>query len=233
MTTAPSPSEQAPPEVMQAAQANGLGQLVRVFTRRKRPRLFGPAQVTSRIFDCEEGLVYQSVSDGKVHVYSWDKVVQMYLGSTRHYVNGGYTYTSYSSTVILSDGGKLSLTGMFTDPALSRRKRPTANDEHEIFMLMSAASKVVSQEQLPDAVARLERGEKLTFGDITISLAGVDTAKGLIPWNGIKDVQARQGVITIKQAGKFFPLSSQPVAKIPNAQLFFMLADALRRSQQR
>jgi hypothetical protein len=82
-------------------------------------------------------------------------------------------------------------------------------------------------------VARLERGEKLTFGDITISLAGVHTAKGLIPWNSIKDVQARQGVITIKQAGKFFPLSSQPVAKIPNAQLFFMLADALRRSQRR
>ena len=82
-------------------------------------------------------------------------------------------------------------------------------------------------------MARLERGEKLTFGDITISLAGVHTAKGLIPWNSIKDVQARQGVITIKQAGKFFPLSSQPVAKIPNAQLFFMLADALRRSQRR
>jgi hypothetical protein len=117
-----------------------------------------------------------------VHVYPWDKVVRMYLGSTRHSFNliGAYTYTDYSSTLILSDGAKLSLTGMFQDPALSPRKRPQDSDEHGIFMLMSAASKVISQKQLPGAMAGLERGEQLTFGDITFSLAGVHAAKGLI-----------------------------------------------------
>jgi hypothetical protein len=42
-----------------------------------------------------------------------------------------------------------------------------------------------------------------------------------------------QGVIRIKQAGKLFPGSGQPVAKIPNAQLLLMLADTLRGGQQR
>lgn len=232
MTAESAGTQAAPAEVMQAAERSRLGQLVRVLAVRQRRWVFGPQQVTGRVYDFEEGVIHQRTDDGVVRVFPWNNVVETYLGSLRNYVNRRYTSTVYSSTLVLADGEKLALSGLFIDPTLKAPGKRADSDSYEIFMLMSAAAKVVSEEQLPGAVARLEKGEQLTFADITISLAGVHTAKGLIPWSDIKDVQAERGIIRIKQAGKFFPLSSMDVGKIPNAQLFFTLADTLRRSHQ-
>jgi hypothetical protein len=82
--------------------------------------------------------------------------------------------------------------------------------------------------QFPVASAALARGEQLAFGDITISLAGVHTAKGFVPWTSIREVRVQGGFVRIKQADKFFALSWEPVGRIPNFPLFFTLAENLR-----
>jgi hypothetical protein len=98
---------------------------------------------------------------------------------------------------------------------------------------MLAGQQIASESQLPVTLARLQRGEEVAFGDIKLSLAGVHTAKGLVPWNTIKGVQVHNGAFQIKQAGKFFAVSRLPAGEIPNVPLFTMLVNALHASQQK
>ena len=230
MTSLPPKPEQAPEKVLQAAKSNSLGGFERTLVRRTRKRIFGEIAVT-RIYDFEEGIIYEG-TDGVLRAYHWDKIVQVYLASTRHYVNGRYTWTGYGATVVLADGGKLALSGMFLDPAYRDDKKQRTADEFEIYLLMVDAARSASESQLPGTLARLRQGEEVAFGDIKLSLAGVHTVKGFVPWDTIKDVQVRNGVAQIKQAGKFFPLSKQPVGQIPNLPLFSLLARSLRSGQQ-
>jgi hypothetical protein len=216
---------------MRAAKSNNLGSFERTLVRRTSKRIFGKAEV-ARIYDFEEGIIYEG-TDEVLRVFPWDKIVSVYLASTRHYLNGRYTWTAYSATVVLAGGGKLALIGAFRDPAYRDDKKQRTIDEFEIYLLMVDAARAASESQLPGTLARLRQGEELPFGDIKISLAGVHTVKGFVPWDTIKDVQVRNGVAQIKQAGKFFPLSRQPVGQIPNLPLFSLLASALRSGQQR
>jgi hypothetical protein len=230
--SSPPPKPQQPSEkVMRAAESNNLGGFERILVRRTSKRIFGKAEV-SRIYDFEEGIIHEG-TDEALLVLPWDKIVSVYLSSTRHYLNGRYTWTGYGATAVLAGGGKLALSGAFLDPAYRDDKKQRTADEFEIYLLMLDAARSASESQLPGTLARLRQGEELAFGDIKISLAGVHTVKGFVPWDTVKDVQVRNGVAQIKQAGKFFPLSRQPVGQIPNLPLFSLLASALRSGQQR
>jgi hypothetical protein len=230
VTATSSLPEQAPPEVAQAAERAGLGGLDRVLTRLKR-HILKADEVTSRIYEFAEGIVYQDADNG-VHAFPWEQVVTVYLGSTALYTNGRYIRTFYTCRLVLGNGRRVKLWGHFKDPALSRgRKQLESDEEHQLFLLLSAAARVISQSLLPDAIAQLNRGEDLAFGDITMSLAGVKTSTGLVPWSEITAVQAGGGYIRIKRGRKSISLSKQQVSEIPNAQLFFLLAATLRKSQ--
>lgn len=237
MMTSPTPEPQQPPEkVVRAAESNNLGGFERTLLRGTGKRMFADAVVTSRVHDFKEGIIYEG-TDGVLYVFPWNKITTVYLASTRHFVNGSYTGTSYGADVFLAQGGRLSLHGRFQDPVYSKRvsksKKQATLDEYEVYLLMLDAQRAASEAQLPGTLARLQEGKELTFGDITISLAGVRTAKGLVPWDAIRDFQIRNGVVQVKQDGKFFPISRQSVGQIPNLPLFSLLAKALRSGQQR
>jgi hypothetical protein len=234
VTPAPLASDSAPgqptPEVAQAAERHGLGGLRRIIELRK-VRLLGKGEVESRYFEFADGLIYQG-PDGHVHVYPWEKVSRINLTSTGNYFNGRYVNTGYSFVLVLGNGGYLTRTGFFVDPALWRggvtgKKRVAGDEQYELFTLISGASHTVSLLLLPDALARLERGEELPFGDVRISRAGVRADDRLITWDSIKDVQVKNGIARFRAAVTFQSLSHQEVGAIPNLPLFFMLVKAL------
>jgi hypothetical protein len=242
VTTEPSVSGPLSPEITQIAERHGLGRLHRAHIRQqtvdvKHPEhYYTQEEVTSHFYEFEHGLIYQRNEETPL-AYPWKDVSRVYVTSTRNFYNGAYTGTDYSGVLVLTDGGSLRLHGKFHDPAYRRvayasKKRTPAPVEYELFKILSAASTLVSQLRLPDALASLERGEALPFGDISISLAGVQTGKGLVPWNSIKDIKRGNGVIRVEQAGKFRPISHQHMGSVPNLPLFLTLVDAIRKNQR-
>jgi hypothetical protein len=243
VTTESSVPEPPSSEITRTAEQHSLGGLRRILTRHQTVQTRHPEhyytedEVTTHFYEFEYGFIYQR-NDEAVHVFPWKKVSRVYLGSTRNFYNKQYTGTDYYGTLILADGGNLKLKGSFHDPAYrrlvysSKKKKASSDVEYELFRFLSAASTVVSRLQLPGALATLERGEALPFGDISISLAGIQTDRGLVPWQTISDVQLKNGSIRVEQDGKFRALSRQEAGQTPNLPLFFMLVDAIRQSQR-
>lgn len=237
MALAPSASDSQPeqpgPDVAQAAERHGLGSLRRVIALRKA-RLLGQGEVECRFFEFAEGLIYQH-SDGSIRVYRWDKVSRINVTSTRNYINGRYVTTGYVF-VVAQGKSFVQRWGHFVDPALWRggirgKKRTTGDEHYELFTLISRASHAVSLLLLPDALARVERGEELRFGDVWISRAGVRADDRLSTWDSIKEVQVRNGIVQFKAAGTVRPLARQEVGNIPNLPLLVMLVNALTSAQ--
>jgi len=178
MTTESSASEHNASDVEEVAERHGLGSFRQTLIPRKRRLLRGSGgKAKGFLHEFENGVVYQDVDDdGPGSAFPWAEVSSVYVGSTRKYVNGTYGGTEYGCTAVLANGGKLVLSGWFRDPALGRVPAKHDDDEYRIFLLMSSAATTVSRAQLPDAVARLERGEALTFGEMVISRFGVGRA---------------------------------------------------------
>jgi hypothetical protein len=217
--------------VTRAAVQYGLGRLRQTVALRKNLFLGIRTQVTGYIYEFDDGIVHER-QDNTVEVYRWDQISTVLQSSTRHYTNSRYRNTSYHVVLNRAAGGSLALAGAFLDPSITRRGNSRSRETHLLYRILDAACQRVSQLQLPVALAALGRGERLAFGDITISLTGVHTAKGFVPWTSISEVQVQNGYVRIKQAKKFFALSGQSVGRIPNFPLFFTLAEKLRLSSR-
>jgi len=86
-------------------------------------------------------------------------------------------------------------------------------------------------DQLPNAVALVQQGQTVGFGDLGINAEGlVSTRHGVLPWRELQEVQVVQGYVKLRRAGKWLPWSNQPAAKIPNLFVFLTLADQLQRA---
>jgi len=109
-----------------------------------------------------------------------------------------------------------------------RNADPLAPD-YLLYQFLIRARDTVSAAQLPGAIAALDRGEQLAFGDLRISTTGIHAPKGFVPWASVKAVSIYQGRVSVRQEGKFFSLSSQAAEKIPNCPLFLTLGQMLTR----
>jgi hypothetical protein len=214
-----------------AAVQHGLGGLRQTLALRKNLFLNIRTQVTGYVHEFDDGLVHERV-EGAVEVYRWDQISTVLRSTTHHYTNSSYRNTTCTVVLNRAAGGSLGLTATFLDPSITRRSTSRSKEGYRLYQVLDAACHRVSQLQLPAALAALSRGEQLAFGDITISLAGVHTTKGFVPWASISKFEVADGSVRIKQADKFFALSRQSVGRIPNFPLFFTLAENLKLNAQ-
>ncbi|SDD83902.1 DUF6585 family protein [Glycomyces harbinensis] len=82
----------------------------------------------------------------------------------------------------------------------------------------------VTRAQLPDVLARIDRGERLAFGDLVIDRNALTIDGAAIAWNRLQAVSLRDGVALFKSADRLFR-TREPVYTIPN---FFVLQEAVR-----
>ncbi len=181
------------------------------------------------IHEFEHGFVRQG-ADGQVRVCRWDNIAQAYQGSTVTYTNGAYNNTSYSGRFIGVDGSTYNFSGMFRDPAITRRAgRPS--DRSAVLMqgIIRRGCQLVSEHQLPGAIAALNQGQQLDFGDVQLNLQGISTRKGLLPWSQVSQVGVRDGWWTVRRQGKRLPVVSKKVESTPNVPLLVTLAGLLQQ----
>ncbi|WP_280300984.1 DUF6585 family protein [Nocardia neocaledoniensis] len=89
-----------------------------------------------------------------------------------------------------------------------------------------AIQSAVTATQLPLAVAAIDNGETVAFGDLGLSLDALTWRGESFPWENIQLIDARSGHIRVKHAGTW--LSLTPVSTIPNFYIFNELAERLR-----
>jgi hypothetical protein len=168
---------------------------------------FSRKQAAKRLHLFEHGLLVADHA-GPVDAFRWDSM-SVLQEIVERYANGAYVGTVYVYTLTRHDGSILKLTHFYADP-----QQWGAIIQQEI-----------TRAQAPAALAALERGQTLQFGDLSVSAGGVATAKrGGVGWHEIQEVNVKNGVLFLKKSGKRLPWSNTQVSKIPNFFIFLAIA---------
>lgn len=160
----------------------------------------------------EQGLVCVGVG-GQVFVRRWDSTT-VYQNTVRHYRNGAYVRTSYSYRLIDPAGQTLGLAGGF----------------HRPEEWGQAIQQAVTDAQLPRAVAAIQSGGSLSFGDISLNRETVWASGKSVPWTRIQEIKVKDGRVSLRVEGKWLALTTTMVRSIPNFFVFYALAERLRLS---
>jgi hypothetical protein len=169
-------------------------------------------QAAKRIHVFEFGLVVADRT-GPVGAFRWDSMAALQQ-ITERYANGIHVGTSYLYTLYKQDGSTIQLTNFYADPERWGQ----------------AIQQEITRAQLPGAMATLQQGGTVRFGDLALTSGGIATPKrGALAWHEIRRVEVKNGTLFLDRAGKMLPWSNTPVAKIPNFFLFLAVVDQIRR----
>jgi hypothetical protein len=173
-----------------------------------------PSIAARRLYLYEYGFVLANKPD-EPQVFRFDAINTVFqkIISRRQY--GIETARTYLYTISSNDGRTVKLT-QFWD---------------EIADLGSYLNTRVSSALLPGAVAAVNAGHGVRFGDMTITRAGITGRRKSVSWAEVSDVAVANGYVSVKVAGKFFSLSTTAASAIPNLPLFLTLAEQMRGSR--
>ncbi len=76
-------------------------------------------------------------------------------------------------------------------------------------------------------------GKPIAFGDLELSLRGVHFISKHIRWSDVKEITILQGILRIKQKGKWYPAIQLDIFAIPNPHLLFALSSEAQRVMAR
>lgn len=225
----PKSSLPSPPPLSAGADRSlSLGVLRQTIPVTKHQALFRVA-IIGYAYEFDDGFAWH-LHAAEPQIYRWDEVAAVNWHASQHYVNGVYSGTQFWITLTSSDGRNLKVSGSCQDPsAKGVRKADPQAAGYLLYQFLARVRDKVSAAQLPGAIAALNRGEQLSFGDLQISSTGIRAPKGYIPWSSVKAVSVVQGRVSVRQEGNFFALSSKGVEQIPNCPLFLSLAQSLMR----
>ena len=90
----------------------------------------------------------------------------------------------------------------------------------------------VSAALLPGAVAAIDRGQGIRFGDMTLTAGGIAGKRQSVTWTQVSGVQIVNGFVRVRVQSKTMSLSSTAAANLPNLPLFLTLANRLHQVSQ-
>lgn len=162
----------------------------------------------------------------------WDEVTHVWRAITRHSVNGSPTYTDYRYTLRLADGRSRSFRGVLparrarASGTVRLKPTPGMTTPVTIEQLGRLLETGVTRVQLPKAIDRLNAGQPVSFGPLTLSPSGIAVGDQSLPWSEVEGVQTRKGMVSVRKSGKWLVWKRVPVSDIPNFSVF----DALVRA---
>jgi hypothetical protein len=191
--------------------ALGLGRLA--FTTIKSRRV----RAGTRYFVFSEGVVLHR--GGVDEAVAWRGIDRVYQSLTTRYVNGVNTGTWSTGTILCGDGRRIKI----VDRTEAARQ------------LAELVQRRVAEHKLASAVSDLHSGLTLDFDVFAIDNEGITVKKKrtTVPWNQVRQVQARQGTVTITTTSQrrtsWFPTARS--SDIPNYALFMTLVEHMARTR--
>lgn len=130
----------------------------------------------------------------------------------RHTYNGMTTRISYAYTVTDTTGERVILRGGFADP---QEWGP-------------AIQRAVTVARFPQALARLDAGQRLDFGPLWMTASEIGSGGKSVPWQQVEEIAVKDGYVKVRVAGRWSSLTMTSVRLIPNFFVFRALADRFR-----
>jgi len=163
----------------------------------------------------------------------WGQMSSLARNVTKHLYNGIHTYTDYYFGLVLTNGGEFKLAGRLNPSDANKSAdasiwiRPGAAAPITIEQLGRILEARMASVQLPVAIARFRAGESTSFGKLKVGPQGILTDYGSVAWDEIEDVQTRNGVVSVKNEGKWLPWKSVPVGQVLNYVVFDALVHTI------
>ncbi|MFC4908741.1 DUF6585 family protein [Actinomadura gamaensis] len=145
--------------------------------------------------------------------YDSTSVLQDIVRYTRY---GQTTRITYAYTLTDVGGEQVTLRGGFANPE----------------QWGPAIQQAVTDAQLPQAVARLQAGQRLEFGPLWLTPDEVGSGTKSVPWHQVDEVKVSNGLVSLRVTGKWLSLSTTSVSRIPNFFVFIAVANYLRTNSQ-
>ncbi|WMX43837.1 hypothetical protein RGF97_01720 [Streptomyces roseicoloratus] len=126
----------------------------------------------------------------------WRAVTAMHQDVTRTYVNGGYTGTHYAYRLLTGGRHGVTVGGFLNEETVAR---PTDSQIRELAQIVLDET---VRRALPPAVAALEAGERVAFGEVAVDGRGIALPSGTAPWERVRDCEWRgDGLVVVRTAG--------------------------------
>lgn len=198
-----------PPALLGAAEAHRLGALRKMYQPAQNALFRTQATKDRRILLFQQGFLH-ATGPATADAYRWDRIAEVYQHAVDHYQDGRYQYTSVLFQLVLRDGTRFKLDGVF------RGARA----------LGSHVNAAVSSVLLPGAEQSLAQGATLRFGPLGLSAQALVTKKrGPLPWTQIRLVKLIRGYVHVFVYGKDKSVLNVNCSQVPNLPLFSHLAD--------
>lgn len=168
-----------------------------------------------RIYLYEQGFVLVERPEDP-QVYRWDGIDTVFQKIVRTSYNGINTGTKYLYTIIRRDGPTAKVTPFWDGGA----------------HLGAHVNERVSAALFPGAVAAIERGQGVPFGDMTLTMDGIAGKRKSATWAEVSGIRIANGFVHVKVQGESMSLSSTAAANLPNLPLFMTLANRLQQVGQ-
>jgi hypothetical protein len=147
----------------------------------------------------EHGLAVRD-HDG-IQAWRWEEVVSLTAAVTRHHIIGISTGTTHIYHLLNRKNQRLVLNDTYT-----KVEELAKIIEDSIFPILYA-----------NAVRQYNTRQRLVFGHVAISQAGIQIGKKTFPWTDVKQVSIHQGNLKVsKTGGSWFNAASASASVIPN-----------------
>jgi hypothetical protein len=177
-----------------------------------------------RFYEFTDGMILAKGS--QLNVLRWDQIAAIWQAARRQGYYGGLAGFAVraamrnSSNVITTytiqryDGSKIT---MSTSQAQNLQNLGTTI-QHEVSRLHG-----------PQATAAFDAGQVVPFGPLSLSRQGIQSNRGILPFNQLASVNAVSGRLVFKQGPKASTWTSVPASQIPNLTVFMDLINYARR----
>jgi hypothetical protein len=154
---------------------------------------------------------FTQIIKGEMNDVRWNEINAVWQNVTKHYTNGVYTRTTHVYTLQTTTG-----------------KRFVWNDAiKNVEQLGIAMQNAVTKIRLPEVQSAYQAGQTITFGPLSVSLAGLSKGNQTVSWTEIKGVQVEKGYIRVKKQDAWFNFAKVATSSIPNLFIFLTLVDQI------
>lgn len=147
----------------------------------------------------------------RIHVVRYD-TTSVFRTSPPHSHDAAHAGTVHTLTDV--DGERVVLRG-----------RPEHGDAAEWWSEIQLG---VTRAQLPRALAALDKGERLTFGELWLTREEVGYGEARAPWPQIRNIWIRKGAVKLDIDGTWHELGAR-ISEIPNLFLLRALVELFHR----
>jgi hypothetical protein len=172
---------------------------------------FSRKQAAKRLHLFENGMLVHPQSGESMVAIRWDSV-RLYQNITQKIINGIPSTTDYVYSAVGPGRVNATITDFYEDPTIWGPRMQEA----------------VLRAQGQAAVDAILEGQRVNFGGISLSRAGMDTTRsGRLPWSDVQKIQVRGGRVHVTRTGESGSWCSLAVSDIANLYVFLTVAEHL------